>query len=89
MNFAKARESSGKMEEKMEEEVVEENPGEEAMDTKPSPIIEATPGQYDRSQLPDLLRVYYTWLFPFDKYFDWLQYGKRSAPSNPWTSEQL
>ena len=66
------------MEVKMEgEEDVEGNAGEEDMDTKPSTVYEATPGEYDRSQLPDLLRVYYTWLFPFDKYFDWLQYGKR------------
>ena len=49
---------------------------EEAMDTKPGISLEVSPGQYDRSQLPDLLRVYYTWLFPYDKYFDWLQYGK-------------
>ena len=33
--------------------------------------------EYDRSQLPDLLKIYYRWLFPYDKYFDWLQYGKR------------
>ena len=32
--------------------------------------------EYDRSQLPELLKVYYRWLFPYDKYFDWLQYGK-------------
>ena len=32
--------------------------------------------EYDRSQLPDLLKIYYRWLFPYDKYFDWLQYGK-------------
>ena len=31
--------------------------------------------EYDRSQLPDLLKIYYRWLFPYDKYFDWLQYG--------------
>ena len=34
---------------------------------------------YERSQLPDLLRVYYTWIFPYDKYFDWLQYGGLSG----------
>ncbi len=34
---------------------------------------------YDRSQLPNLLRVYYTWLFPYDKYFEWLQYGKLAS----------
>lgn len=32
--------------------------------------------EYDRSQLPDLLRIYYTWLFPYDKYCDWLCYGR-------------
>ena len=32
--------------------------------------------EYDRSQLPELLKIYYRWLFPYDKYFDWLQYGK-------------
>ena len=32
--------------------------------------------QYERTLLPDLLRVYYTWLFPYDKYFDWLHYGE-------------
>lgn len=31
--------------------------------------------EYDRAMLPDLLRVYYRWLFPYDKYFTWLQYG--------------
>lgn len=31
---------------------------------------------YDRSQLPDLLKVYYRWLFPFKEYFKWLCYGK-------------
>ena len=32
--------------------------------------------EYDRSQLPELLKIYYRWLFPYDKYFDWLQYGE-------------
>ena len=32
--------------------------------------------EYDRAQLPDLLRVYYTWLFPYDRYYEWLQYGE-------------
>ena len=32
--------------------------------------------EYDRSQLPELLKIYYRWLFPYDKYFDWLQYGR-------------
>eukprot|EP00731_Ephydatia_muelleri_P012974 Em0007g284a len=37
---------------------------------------EATAVQgYDPSQLRELLQVYYTWLFPYDRYFQWLQYG--------------
>ena len=32
--------------------------------------------EYDRSELPELLRIYYSKLFPYDKYFDWLQYGE-------------
>lgn len=32
---------------------------------------------FERSQLPELLRVYYMWLFPYDKYHEWLQYGER------------
>ena len=39
----------------------------------------AESGAYNRSQLPELLRVYYKWLFPYDKYFEWLQYGEQSA----------
>ena len=31
--------------------------------------------EYDRSELPELLRIYYGRLFPYDKYCDWLQYG--------------
>ena len=38
----------------------------------------AESGAYNRSQLPELLKVYYRWLFPYDKYFEWLQYGKQS-----------
>ena len=38
----------------------------------------AESGAYNRSQLPGLLKVYYRWLFPYDKYFEWLQYGKQS-----------
>ena len=37
--------------------------------------------EYNRAQLPHLLGIYYTWLFPYDKYFDWLQYGERVAHS--------
>ena len=36
----------------------------------------AESGAYNRSELPELLRVYYMWLFPYDKYFEWLQYGE-------------
>ena len=39
----------------------------------------AESGIYNRSQLPDLLKVYYRWLFPYDKYFEWLQYGEQLA----------
>ena len=42
----------------------------------------AESGAYNRSELPDLLRVYYKWLFPYDKYFEWLQYGERSRTVN-------
>ena len=42
----------------------------------------AESGAYNRSQLPDLLRVYYKWLFPYDKYFEWLQYGEQSRAVN-------
>ena len=31
---------------------------------------------YDRAELPDLLRIYYSRLFPYDKYYDWLEYGE-------------
>ena len=50
---------------------------EEDMDTQPAISSVAISEHYERSQLPDLLRVYYTWLFPYDKYFEWLQYGKQ------------
>ena len=36
-------------------------------------------GAYNRSELPELLKVYYKWLFPYDKYFEWLQYGEQST----------
>ena len=42
----------------------------------------AESGAYNRSELPDLLRVYYKWLFPYDKYFEWLQCGERSRTVN-------
>ena len=31
---------------------------------------------YNRAELPDLLRIYYSRLFPYDKYYDWLEYGE-------------
>ena len=52
-------------------EVSEEAVETEVVETKPAVSI----GLYDRSQLPDLLRVYYARLFPYDKYFQWLNYG--------------
>lgn len=33
--------------------------------------------EYDRSQLPHLLKLYYKSLFPYDKYWEWLQYGEQ------------
>lgn len=45
---------------------------EEAVETEEASSMQS----YDRSDLPNLLRIYYTWLFPYDKYFQWLQYGK-------------
>jgi hypothetical protein len=56
-----------------QDEMADDN--EEEMDSKPTFSAVTIPEQYERSQLPDLLRVYYTWLFPYDKYFQWLQYG--------------
>ena len=38
----------------------------------------AESGAYNRSELPELLKVYYKWLFPYDKYFEWLQYGEQT-----------
>ena len=32
--------------------------------------------EYDRGELPELLRVYYSRLFPYDKYHEWLEYGE-------------
>lgn len=34
--------------------------------------------KYNREQLPDLLRIYYQRIFPFQKYFEWLFYGRRN-----------
>ncbi len=50
---------------------------EEDVKREPVESEEATAVQsYDRADLPTLLRIYYTWLFPYDAYFQWLQYGK-------------
>ena len=40
-------------------------------DKKQSPDL-----HYDRAQLPDLLRIYYSWLFPYNKFYEWLDYGE-------------
>ena len=32
--------------------------------------------EYKSSELPELLKQYYAWLFPYDKYYDWLSYGE-------------
>ena len=52
---------------------------EDAVEKKTEIATVAETDQYDRSQLPNFLRVYYTWIFPYDKYFEWLQYGERSS----------
>ena len=52
-------------------EVAEEAVKTETVEAKPAVSNEL----YDRSELPNLLRVYYAWLFPYDKYFQWLNYG--------------
>ena len=52
----------------------------EEVDSKDMVKVERSGGNdggYNRSELPDLLRVYYKWLFPYDKYFEWLQYGEK------------
>ena len=38
-----------------------------------------TAAEYDRAELPDLLRMYYSRLFPYDKYCDWLEYGETAT----------
>jgi len=47
-------------------------------DPSPAPCPDKSSDEYDRSQLPHLLKIYYKSLFPYDKYFEWLQYGKSS-----------
>jgi DNA primase small subunit len=34
--------------------------------------------EYDQSQLPDMLKIYYTWIFPYKEYYQWLAYDKES-----------
>ncbi len=52
---------------------------EEDVKREPVESEEATAVQsYDRADLPTLLRIYYTWLFPYDAYFQWLQYGNNT-----------
>ena len=59
---------------KVEKEEAVDQDGEEGMEVSEQP--KAVFGNvYERSHLPDLLRVYYRWLFPFDHYFKWLCYG--------------
>ena len=56
-------------------EVADEGVKTEAVEAKPAVSNE----MYERSELPNLLRVYYAWLFPYDKYFQWLNYGITSC----------
>lgn len=51
---------------------------EEEVEEKPVTVFSA---EYDRSQLPDYLRIYYTWIFPYERYFEWLHYGQEVAQS--------
>ena len=53
----------------------EEEPELEDMEAEECGVDSEGAPEYDRAMLPDLLRVYYRWLFPYDKYFAWLQYG--------------
>ena len=38
--------------------------------------VVANGADYDRAELPELLRIYYSRIFPYDKYHDWLEYGE-------------
>lgn len=51
----------------------EDSVKEESMEVQ----VAGSGADYDRSELPELLRIYYSKLFPYDKYFEWLQYGER------------
>ena len=50
---------------------------EEPMEATAEATTSVFSAEYDRSQLPDLLKIYYMWLFPYQKYYEWLCYGKR------------
>lgn len=54
---------------------VNDNEAEDDVATEESMEIQVRV-EYDKSELPELLRIYYGKLFPYDKYFDWLQYGE-------------
>lgn len=47
------------------------------METTAEATTSVFSAEYDRFQLPDLLKIYYMWLFPYQKYYEWLCYGKR------------
>lgn len=49
------------------------------METTAEATTSVFSAEYDRSQLPDLLKIYYMWLFPYQKYYEWLCYGKREC----------
>lgn len=50
---------------------------------EPTTAIECANGDdYDRAELPELLRIYYSRVFPYDKYYDWLEYGDRDTFSH-------
>lgn len=53
---------------------------------EPTTAIECANGDdYDRAELPELLRIYYSRVFPYDKYYDWLEYGKTIHTLWPYT----
>ena len=55
---------------------MESEESESEMALEDEPIGVSGSGEYDRSELPELLRVFYSKLFPYDKYYEWLQYGE-------------
>ena len=38
--------------------------------------------EYYREMLADLLRIYYSRIFPYRKFYEWLAYGKRKTSIN-------